>query len=160
MEELKLEDTVLAPGEGIGLTYKGAEPLKAAEMIKDLLLETLEITGAGVYDELTKWSALDGAFERNIIGEKKLDAWSKIKMDIDVAGSQDLKTKEGSADISIKPILITTVTYSNVFQRLLWDIYARMFYYNKRMEYMDTARSMTEVVKKAFIEKLGMQPAG
>jgi len=159
MEELKLEDTVLAPKDKISLTYSGAEPLQAANAIKGILMDALQLTIAGIFDELTSWSALDGSFKRVIKANKKLDNWTSMNFEIEVEGKQDLKTRNGKAGINIKPIINTTVPYSNVFQRLLWDSYARMFYYKKRLGYMSSARESTEAIKNSFIEKLGMKLA-
>ncbi|MBW6451975.1 MAG: hypothetical protein K0B02_04585 [DPANN group archaeon] len=156
MKDLKITDDLLSPSKVIKVEGKMNNPVSLIDKAATIYKTVLNIASSGIQNPKFSWSSLDGYFKGRVIGILKFDAWTKLEITIEISGSQDLTTKDGDAMIVIYPTITTKYVYSNPFQIMLWNIYAKMFYHEKRLQYMKESRHFVDRIKGEYLSALGI----
>ena len=158
MSKITFEDNLVYPKDAEVINFKGKEPFKIYDKIKDFLKEVLELSGKDIFERILKWDATDvnKSFYVKIDAERKLDSWSEINITFVARGSQNSQTREGEVTIVLKPIFKTKVS-GNFLQIIFWWIYYSIYYKHKRQQDFYMAKTMINKLKKAIGDLYGIK---
>ena len=163
MGKIELYDLILTPRYYVMYEYKGPNVQKAPGTIQSLTKKIFGIASKDWYEPKSKFEAGDtSSFFIQWVGSfkpalKRGDKFTKAKIELIIQGSFQ---KDGSGQFKMKmtPAMFTKFDYSNFFQRMLYEIYNQMFYYEQRRKYKEYIKMKFEELinelKSVFGENL------
>lgn len=158
MSKILFEDNLAYPLEKEILKFRGKEPFRIYENIKDILKTSLEITGVPIIERKISWDAtgVDKSFLVIWTARRGIDTWTRIDVTIKVKGKQNSNTREGHVDISIKPFFRTEVEIG-FLARIFWWIYYFIFYKKKRYNDFYMAKNLINKLKREIGNLYGIK---
>jgi len=153
--KLLLQDDLLKPRPVFRLNFTGPKPVRFYKEIPDILAAAFRVDVGQIQEKYIKWDKGDPQKFR-ILWEmdKDLDQFSYYMIELELAGSES--KGQGSISVSLKDgILRTEYPQDTVWERsLLYEVlrlvWHRMFYSQKREEWIRDGRRMLAV----FIDEL------
>lgn len=158
MTEVLFEDNLAYPLEKEKLKFEGKEPFRIYEEAKDILKNSLEITGVPIIEKEIRWDATDvnKSFYALWTARRRIDAWTEIDVTLKAVGKQNSNTRKGNVDISIKPFLKTKVEIG-FLARVFWWIYYYIFYKKKRMDDFYMGKRLINKLKRGIADLYGIE---
>lgn len=155
--KLLMHDTCFEERPGrVTLKYVGPKPHKIHEKAYELIKSVFKTSDSDIQEEQYNWGK--GAEEKFKIRwwlHKDLDRFSYFWIRFDVSGSGT--EKQGNASITLSPYLRTeypqdTVWQRSLFYEMLRTLWHRIFYHNKRMDYITECRDLVSFYMKKMRE--------
>ena len=137
------------------ITYVGPNPMKIYPKTRDLVKAIFNCTDAEIHEEIYDWGKGEKEqFRVRFYLIRDLDKFTYYFIRFDVKGEGTEKTGKGS--ITIRPLLRTeypqdTVWQRTIFYEMLRVFWHRIFYHNKRREYIWEGRKLLAM----YSERIG-----
>ncbi|MCK5040393.1 MAG: hypothetical protein KAR87_05490 [Candidatus Aenigmarchaeota archaeon] len=138
------------------MTYKGEEPFKIRRFIVPLFKDMMEISGSKVYPLYLGWDMTDGTYKAKWMADKKLDNWSKLRLQIWCWGEADTG-RANWMKAKVVGHLCTKYTYANSIQKSMWYTYSYIFYDKQRAKYANEGRRLMVAIWREIQKKYGMR---
>ncbi len=142
LNKLSMTEEVLAPKGTIKFSYKGHQPSSAINIIKTVAKKNFRVPTKNWYEN--EFTFVDIGPEVELYAQwnakNKFDKYTKYDVRLIFHMYEGKKTKDGDFTLSVRPIITTSFSYKNFLERLFYKIFMRMFYYNRRRQYMDTLK--------------------
>jgi len=156
-------DYVFEPVKQIKFSFSGKRPDLFYKKVQELLRVIFNVPEGYIQEKEYRWEKRKDAevFEIGWEITKIFDVYSYLGIELDLKGAVDPEGF-GSANIVIKPRLITeypqdTVWQQSIFYEMLRRFWHRMYYHKKRMTYLYWCKEATldfERKLKDFSEEL------
>lgn len=160
--KLLIYDYIFEPVKQIKISYTGPNPEKFYKKINELIRTVFNVPEAYVQEKEYTWEKLKETERFEVAWEvnKLLDMFSYVVTEIEMRGFSS--GGEGKVSITMKPRLITeypqdTVWQQSIVYEMLRRMWHRIFYHNKRMEYLNLGKELLvnfESSIKHFAEEL------
>ncbi len=143
------------PGD-ITLKYVGPNAQKLYQKAFHLIKSVWRASDADIQEENYNWTKGESTkFKVRFILHKDLDKFSFFWIKFDVKAEGNEKTGKGS--VVIKPVMVTEYPQDTIWQRsLLYEMlrtfWHRVFYHNKRFEYITECRNLSALYAKKIKE--------
>ncbi|UCD03155.1 MAG: hypothetical protein JSV63_00785 [Candidatus Aenigmatarchaeota archaeon] len=134
-------------------TYMGPNPAKLYPKARELAKAIFNATDADTHEEIYDWgvSGDKEKFRVRFFLHRDLDKFTYylIRMDVKGEGSE----KAGKASVTIRPLLRTeypqdTLWQRTIFYEMLRVFWHRLFYHNKRREYILEGRNLLVMLQQ------------
>jgi len=132
------------------LTYVGPNPGKLYPRTRDIIKSVFNATDAHIHEEIYDWGKEEKEkFRIRFFLHKDLDKFSYFFIRFDVKGEGT--EKAGKASVTIRPLLRTeypqdTLWQRTIFYEMMRVFWHRMFYHNKRREYIWEGRNLISML--------------
>jgi len=140
MKSLRYLDLLTDIKDIIEIKFRGDNPSKLLNVVLPLMQRIIELDSPKLAERELKWDTTDGSFQGRWAAYKSYDKWTKMWVDANVWGKQDLQTKYGACTIKLKGYLITDFSYANSIQQGFWWTYNYMFYTRVRRKLFDQSK--------------------
>jgi len=135
-------DYIFTPDDKIRIEYKGPDPIgKVYSKLSKNLQIIFHGRGKNVFEDQFKWDITDSPptfYTAYRLSDAKFDRFTKYEVRIKIFGAQpkDLNDPNGLLYMEIKPVIITTYKFGNVFEKamalpFIW-LYHLLIYNNVR----------------------------
>lgn len=138
------------------IKFRGDNPSKLLNIVLPLMQRVMELDSPKLAERAIKWDSTDGSFQGTWAAFKKYDQWTKMWIDANIWGKQDLQTKYGACTIKLKGFLITEFEYSNALQQGFWWTYTYVFYNRARRKLFDQSREYYFKIAEEIKANLGI----
>jgi len=158
MRKVKFEDNLSYPREKEIIKFEGKEPFRLYFKMGKIFKDVLEVMGMDVKEVKLKWDAtsINKSFYVKWEVIRKIDTWTKIKIELVAQGSQNSETREGNVTIAIVPVFITEVE-TGFLQRTFWWMYYFIYYKKKRIRDFYFAKNLINKLKITIGELYGIK---
>lgn len=156
IKEIDVKERILTPQYFYGFKYTGPNTDKALKVVPGLIKTTFGIPSKDFAVPDFRFDISDDSsrgFYAKYEGNFKFfggDAWTKGRIEITMQGSYATKTGEGKFKLVIIPMLTTSFTYENAFQKMLYHGWHLMVYNRQKRKYADIVKRTTQ----KFIDEL------
>ncbi len=148
LKTLKVTDRFLTPQYYIKLGFSGKGVNKSYSIVPKLMKKVFGIASKDWAEPSFKWDITDKVMRSFYVewkadfkpALKTKDRWTKGQLNVTMQGEFNSQTGEGSFTLIIIPSLIVEFVYANSLQRMLYEIYMRMFYAEQRRKYVEYSK--------------------
>ncbi len=145
--KLLIWDYIFEPIRDLTVNYTGKNPEKYYKKVKELSRVIFNVPDSYIQEKSYTWETGKDRerFEVSWEINKILDIHTYITVEVDIRGFT--AEGEGRVTIRIRPRLITeypqdTILQQNLVYEMMRRVWHRMFYQQKRMEYLDMGKEL------------------
>jgi hypothetical protein len=144
------------------LTYVGPNPARLYPKAREFVKAVFNATDADLHEEIYQWGKEEKEkFQVRFFLHRDLDKFTYYFIRFDVKGEGTEKAGKGS--VTIRPLLRTeypqdTLWQRTIFYEMIRVLWHRMFYHNKRREYIWEGRNLLAMLQdqlKDYFKEMG-----
>jgi len=138
---------LLAPAPAKTIQFVGKAPARIFDSVKDLMKDIFGMDSGSIWEDKIKWDTSSNpvSFYGLWRGKMGKDAYSKVWIEIEAAGTQSKEDGTGELSVKIKGKLETSFKHSTILHRGMFRIFKITFYKKQREQYMiDAVRKLND----------------
>lgn len=164
--EILIFERMNDPSEKLVLKFEGKNPFRLAQFVKNASKNVWRPDSPDFYEPLLRWDASGDNRQFMLVYEIRtpVDKWTTEHPVFRCLGTQDVNTREGTAEIEFWGELETKYDYSFGIQRSIWWLYNHIFYDRQRQVYLENSRrrmlEFRKIMINAATEIMGLKLVG